>query len=384
MKTRVALFCLIVASITAIRLQGQNYIYATGNPTFSTQIPIENGFIDLNNGEIHMAIPLATHTQRGRIPLNESLVYDSRIWQISSSGGYSWQPTNVPGSMAGWRLVSNNTAQAPTFNSAYTEYGSCGPGQQQYPTQEFFWNFVWVDAQGTSHSFATTLTQQLPLNPCQENVQNENATGSALDGSGYSISVTYDPNSQGLDFVVYDVDFNQVYPIVQDTNGNYYSSDSNGNLIDTLGRTPVMTTINGNQITYKVLGWNGTYYSYIVTTGTVYYNTNFNQTLQGYHIHDTSGSFTAIQSIQLPDLSSYQFTYDSGTSSGHYGELTSVTLPTGGVIQYSWLTYTDAFQNRNRWVSTRLKDSGDLPPFSQPLITGVSRVWVRGEYSPPS
>jgi hypothetical protein len=107
MKTSYVLICLLVAAIVTSAAHAQSYVYATGNPSFSTQIPIENGSINVNNGEIHMEIPLATHTQRGRIPLVESLEYDSRIWQIVPA--YSWQPTNVPNSMGGWRLVTNNT-----------------------------------------------------------------------------------------------------------------------------------------------------------------------------------------------------------------------------------------------------------------------------------
>jgi hypothetical protein len=64
-------------------------------------------------------------------------------------------------------------------------------------------------------------------------------------------------------------------PLIQDPNGNYLSQDTNGNLVDTLGRTPVLTTTSGNQIYYDVLGYGGTRARYTVTTETVYYNTAF-------------------------------------------------------------------------------------------------------------
>ena len=106
MKRMLVLLCLALGPCAEQWLYSQNYVYAIGNQPFSTQIPIENGFINVNNGEIHIEISLATHAQRGRLPLNERLVYDSRIWQIISNGGYSWQPTNVPNSMGGWRFVT--------------------------------------------------------------------------------------------------------------------------------------------------------------------------------------------------------------------------------------------------------------------------------------
>ena len=93
---------------------------------------------------------------------------------------------------------------------------------------------------------------------------------------------------------------------------------------------------------------------YTVTTETIYVNTQFGQSA----VSEFTGSFTAIQSIQLPDGYSYGFTYDSGTGSGNYGELTSVTLPTRGTIQYSYSNFLDSFQNQNRWLHTRVKDGG--------------------------
>jgi hypothetical protein len=104
-KSLATSLCLGLALIAQSRAQAQNYVYATGSPTSSTQIPIENGFINVNNGDIHIEIPLAVHQQRGRLQLNERLVYDSRIWKIAlnpSTGGNWWQPTNVPNSMGGY------------------------------------------------------------------------------------------------------------------------------------------------------------------------------------------------------------------------------------------------------------------------------------------
>jgi RHS repeat-associated protein len=347
-KFAIVVLCLLFVLAAKRQLDAQNYAYAIGNQSFSTQIPIENGFINVNTGEIHIEIPLATHLQRGSLPLNESLVYDSRIWQIvNNNGSLSWQPTNVPNSIGGWRLSPSATA-APTYSSFDTEYGSCGPGQEQLPTQEAFWSFAWTDPQGTNHLFDAGFDQQLPI-PCDPNQQPASTAGYALDGSGYYMTMTYDPNIDGVDSVVYDGQGNQVYPLLQDPNGNYMSTDANGNLIDTLGRTPVLTSTSGNQIYYDVLSNGGARLRYTVTTETVDYLTLFNQIA----VSDVRGSFTAIQSIQLPDGSSYSFTYDNS-----YGELGSITLPTGSVIQYSYQNFYDSFNNNNRWLHQRVKDGG--------------------------
>jgi RHS repeat-associated protein len=352
-KFSAALFCLAFVLSGSKQLCAQSYVYATGNPTFSTQIPIENGFINVNNGEIHIEIPLAQNTQRGKEQLNERLVYDSRIWKIVSNGNYVWEPTNVPNSMGGWQLSAGFT-DPPTYSSYYSEYGSCGEGQETLPTQEYFGSFAWTDPQGTNHKFGTGFYQSLPLQPCAPNQTPSSGSGYTLDGSGYYMTMTYDPSFDGVDTVVYDKQGNQVYPLLQDPNGNYMTSDSSGNLVDTLGRTPLETSTSGNKITYSVLTYGGTRVNYVITTETINYNTNFGQEAVGEGI----GSFTAIQSIQLPDGSMYSFGYDSGTTAGNYGELTSITLPSGGTIQYTYSNFLDSFQNQNRWLHTRVKDGG--------------------------
>lgn len=353
-------FCLIVTNCT----YAQNYVYATGNPTFSTQIPIENGFINVNNGDIHIEIPLATQPQRGRLQLAEKLVYDSRIWKIVSNGGYSWQPTNVANSMGGWVFSSGLGAGTVSY-STYGGSVPCDNNPADLISYSQYWGWMWKDPQGTTHPFYTVSTLKYGnggpkcTNPP---TGTPSSSGLASDGSGYNLQI-----SNYSTPIITDQQGNVYYPTLTgvnyppsssnlevDSNGNYFSTDANGNLVDTLGRTPVLVSTSGNQIYYDVLTYNGSRSRYTVTTETVNYSTAFAQEA----VSEASGSFTAIQSIQLPDGSSYSFTYDSGTSSGNYGELTSVTLPTGGVIQYSYTNFLDSFQNENRWVHTRVKDSG--------------------------
>jgi RHS repeat-associated protein len=332
-------------------LSAQNYLYDTGSPTFSAQIPIENGFINVNNGDIHIEIPLATHQQRGRLQLNERLVYDSRIWQIVANGSYSWQPTNVPNSMGGWTFQSGQSVG--TISSVFlgSTQVRCDDNALGRPVGTYYYS--WTDPSGTKHVF-NALWTKYPTICSNEIGVPQDASGVATDGSGYSIQLSGTLTGFPTTTQVSDVNGNQVYPQLQDTNGNFMSADSNGNLVDTLGRTPVLVSTNGNLIYYDVLGPGGARLRYTVTTETISYSTAFNE----YQVTEVSGSFTAIQSIQLPDGSSYTFNYDSGTSPGNYGELTSVTLPTGGTIQYGYTNFMDSFQNQNRWVNIRVKDGG--------------------------
>jgi hypothetical protein len=73
----------------------QTYLNATGMPTFLTGSNVENGFVNLGNGILHLEIPLATFPQRGKMALTAKLVYDSRMWQVVNN---AWAPTNVANS----------------------------------------------------------------------------------------------------------------------------------------------------------------------------------------------------------------------------------------------------------------------------------------------
>jgi hypothetical protein len=75
-KYLLALLVLLTATFSSANAQG--YLYATGSPIYSTSLPIDRGIVNVNNGDIHLEIPLATKQQRGSLSLNEKLVYDSR------------------------------------------------------------------------------------------------------------------------------------------------------------------------------------------------------------------------------------------------------------------------------------------------------------------
>jgi len=78
-----------------------------GAPTFAATQPVELGFIDVSNGNLHQTVALGSFPQRGRLSLSAGYVYDSRIWQVVCTTSCSWQPTNVPSSQGGWRYISS-------------------------------------------------------------------------------------------------------------------------------------------------------------------------------------------------------------------------------------------------------------------------------------
>jgi len=363
----------VIVLCVSARSNGQGYLYGIGNQTWGVNIPVENGSINVGNGQIHLELPLATHAQRGSLALNETLVYDSRIWQIVANGSsYSFQPTNVPNSQAGWRFVAvNETGTIQVITQA--ENMDCyqgNPSGNQLAYYNYWFN--WTDPSGAVHSFPVQ-TQQPVSGFCSgSSVQyvlpnTPSASGYAADGSGYSVSVTNYTNA-----TVHDARGNQVYPIVADRNGNSYSTDANGNLVDTIGRTPILKSTSGNQTYYDVLTIGGARKRYTVTTQTINVHTAFGQS----GVSDYSGSLTAIASIGLPDGTSYTLNYDSGTSSGNYGELQSITLPTGGTVYLSYANYLDSYQNQNRWLESYSGGNGSytFTPSVVTQCTGSNKV----------
>lgn len=315
-------------------VEAQDYTTAIGTPSFTTAEPVELGFIDVPNGNLHIEIPLVSLPQRGSLSYNARLVYDSRIWQIVSGTSLTWQPTNVANSMAGWRLVTGAETGAVTSH-VFTR--RCDD-MVQYTV----YSFTWTDPNGTGHDFFPGTTRD-KSSACQ--FDQPSGDSFAIDSSGYHIYVTNYYRA-----TVYAPDGTQVYPTVQDTNGNYFTTDANGNIVDTVGRTPLKVTNNADgTITYAVLNPSGGYSNYTLTKQPMNVSTSFGQS----GVTESTTAITGVQKLTLPDNTSYSFTYDSGLTPGYYGELATVTLPTGVVINYNYTTFADGYGMRNRWISGR-------------------------------
>ena len=378
MQTRVLrpLILYVCILVTLCRSYGQSassdYVYATGSPNFSVNIPVQNGFINVANGNLHLEFPLAGSKQRGNLTLDEKLVYDSRIWMIGHYSNYYWWPTNVPNSSDGWRFVSG--AETGTTSPEYLGYNSdyCDPywyvdgGFDTNQCYQGWMSYSWTDPSNTVHQFDVQWVYQNG-DPYYgwSGGSPQTVTGYAADASGYTIQLSGNNDSPPTSIQIFDTSGTQVYPQVIDRFGNYFSKDGNGNLIDTLGRTPVLVTQSGNVTYYDVLKAGGTRARYTVTMGSISIGTSFGQPA----VNEWSGTLNTIQSIGLPDGSSYSFNYDN------YGAVTSVTLPTGGTAYYSWMTYFDSYHNANRWVTSASgKESATLAPSVVTYCSGPTQT----------
>lgn len=352
---------------SAIPAKAQTYLQSIGVPTFTTKLPVENGFINAANGSLHLEIPFGSFPQRGGPPDKIVLMYDSAIWTWY---GGSWSPDNISvytglvpdtqssieRSAGGWRVVTSREPGYLSYGQTFSGY--CAPDNSSMWRTMSPW--IWTAPDGTQHSFKA-LTEA-PVAPSSCNGTGiPSSSAYATDGSGFYISITNYTNA-----VVYAPDGTQVigdaFPD-EDTNGNYivmnhtWNSSTNVDTwtyTDTLGRT-IMTAQNNrssNVYTFAVLNPQGTTSTYTVLTQTINVDTNFSL------YNNYSNVITVVSEIDLPDGTKYYFGYDSGTTPGYYGLLNSMTLPTGGQIGYSFSNFTDSYGNPSRWVSGRTTADG--------------------------
>jgi RHS repeat-associated protein len=342
--------------VTTLHAQDQDgYLDAIGIPPYTGTLPVESGFVKTANGVLHLEIPLGTFPQRGGHQFKAALVFDSNIW---SSGAL---PVNIPAandntsvSLGGWRIVTSadrgSVDYVPVDGAICTRDGT--------PEWEYEQSFVWYAPEGTSHGFGFRTQSGLPTQ-CNDGSQYNHPNGSsfALDSSGF-----YMVSDSNFNITVRAPDGSLVYPTVEDTNGNYYTSTlfpdyfdhfgegyyggvfARGTVTDSLGRNLVTVSISGTVIYIDVLNSRGSTSRYTLTTQQIPLNASF----PGGYIF-SGHSITAIQSIQLPDNTSYSFKYDCDSGSGnaacgspsgqyYYGELISMTLPTGAQINYTYST----------------------------------------------
>src|SRR5229473_506724 len=86
-----------------------DYLERVGRPDFHVVQPVEMGFVDLANGNLHLEFPMAAIQQRGGMQLAVKLTYDSRIWGRQPNPGLQWIPDSGHighGFVGGWKVLA--------------------------------------------------------------------------------------------------------------------------------------------------------------------------------------------------------------------------------------------------------------------------------------
>jgi RHS repeat-associated protein len=333
-------------------------VFAQLNPGTETALPPNSVYqgsgidkVNLQNGNLHIEIPLLSLAQRGGKTLTWKFVYDSPQWQAV------WVPQSYPlvgyyvvneQGTEGWRLESPLGWSVLRVSTPLTCAANSTPYTQT--TYDLF------DPQGTQH----LLGVRLETTPCLGEV----VSGPTLDGSG----VVY--NSQTNTIIL--KDGTQLSAGAQDANGNTIFNSSG----DTLDRSG-LTTTNGTTSS----GAPYTLYSYYDSNGTQQsYRVDFAQinlvpdlcSIVNYSTCYGGGSFPTWtpSMLTLPNSTTYQFAYNNNTP----GELQQMTLPTGATIAY---TYEDGYFGHVVPKSPHFNWNGGMAVTSRIVtVGGVASTWT--------
>ena len=281
--------------------------------------------IDLANLNAHLSMPIVNKAGRG-LPFSYVYSYDSSVWFATAVNGVqTWQP------VLGWGWRGSTEAATGYISYTKTKEKCRNAGGALVPGIDLMSNWVYHDSTGIPHKFSGSTkvyTACTTLVMSFTNTTND-GSGFTLNANGYSGTITVQDGSIVTPPIVTPTGAGDFI----DRNGNEITATNANVFTDTLGQTAL--TISGtNPKTLSYTGPSGTQ-SFTVKYTTYTVQTNFGCS----GISEFSASSTPLVSeIDLPDGTKYSFSYEATYqhTPNVTGRLASVTLPTGGVISYSY------------------------------------------------
>jgi RHS repeat-associated protein len=302
--------------------------------------------ISTSNGNLHIQIPLVSTPGRG---LNASVfyLYDNQGWSFNCTPSGS----NSCKSSAYFPERSNSMGGQVNPNSSFTWTYSqtgqkCTAGSATSTLLQGS-NYVLREPDGTKHSFilSTVFENNTTCNVQHPSPQQLYAT----DGSGWILLVStvnlLATEAIRKDGTVVNLGAPQLSGgSLEDTNGNQLAA------VDTLGRTvPALTAGPPNSNTELLIysDSSGTSRTITLTESSVPVTSSFCAPSQ-IDCNDFSGTIGAYSQISFPNNRAYTFTYVPNS----YAQLSSVTLPTGATISWTWQTTCGIFDPSTGTTST--------------------------------
>ncbi len=292
--------------------QGAPNEYQIGLPPYADFSGSDFENVQLNNGNLHIEVPLWNATGRG-LPVGFKYVYDSLGWGFNEHCG----------SRTG--TCTDNVAP----HSSHLALQLVGP--QSYSFGGTIRNFVCPQNQSVlTYSYSMSAPDGTKHHFVPDPIQSGNEAGClphpstvyADDGSGWILQL--DPSTgTALRAVGKDGSIITSGAIIEDANGNEITTT------DTLGRQ-----FSGNSFYDS----SGILRTVSVASQTFTIQTNLCQFSTADFCNERSGLWSAPQVITLPNGMAYTFSYDQngGPTHPYYGQPLSVTLPTGGQITWGW------------------------------------------------
>jgi YD repeat-containing protein len=322
----------------------------SGDLPYSTQVGSDTEHVELSNGNLIINIPFVSLPGR-KMTFDFGIRYDASFWTPTQLSDFLvWNPEQrnwlTPATL-GW-----------TTNQPYLTYVSgttlCqnitapeqGPGGSNplfsYQGGSYEKGFTLTDEQGSKHPTLINIQESGGCPMAEWNITND--TSPDINQSGWWIPGGLDfrkPSGNALTPA-------GVFSFIDSTNINAFFTDMAGEIDprnnkqvlapgsqDSIGRTPLTQTASGNTISYSIPDASGTSRTYAVAlTSLANVQTAFN--LPGWHEYNQPRQ--VVSSVTLPNEQSYVFGYDNGGPGGamQYGEVTSLTLPNGARVDYTW------------------------------------------------
>lgn len=271
--------------------------------------------IQVNNGNLHIEIPITSYPGRG-VTAPVKYVYDNKGWTIDTFCNAHGFCADHVASEPGSNMILNIANPFKYTGSTKTIHQQCTPGITEIART----GRVLREPNGTKHHLLPD-PAIAGGNSCWGDL---NGPAYTEDGSGLVIinGATYrkDGTRVGADFL-------------EDTNGNQILPGSGG-FTDTLGRT---IPLDGTYFDSS-----GTQRQIQVITTSVAISTQLCWFGNGDTCDEKIATWTVPGQIIFPNGMTYTFTYVQN----QYGEPSSVTLPTGGQISWTWNTTPDSAGRR--------------------------------------
>jgi RHS repeat-associated protein len=286
--------------------------------------------IDTTSGNLNFSIPLLKVLSRGGWSVAFALSYNSQIWRKDAAG--TWWLGYDSGYGLGWMLQAGSIVPVWTSTSQIDHYLYTDSTGAEYSLATNT-NGVWTGREGVYISFDTN-TNRLYFNDGSFWVMGSQSSGSEPDAG-------------------------TMYPtLIQDSNGNQititYDNGNSSSRITSITDPRTTVGFSGTlsptyTFTYSAGHLNliqsmvGTPESYSFSYATQPLNSPFSPSI-------SYGSITYLQSMTIYGLGiSHQFQYDStGT-----GELTQMTTPLGGTLQWQYRAFAYGSGISLREVQTR-------------------------------
>jgi len=379
-KSFVLLTFLLCTSLSAQVATGTQAFGSFGGGPFDS--------INLGNLNVHFAVPILHKAGRG-VPFDYALSYDSSIWTPGTvNGTLQWVPA------ANWGWTAQTLATIGYLYTATTDSQGtpikCSGGFGVYTT--YTSTYTYYDWLGQSHPFPGSTWDKVGSGGCSGTTYGPTLQAVATDGSGYSLTA---PANQTGDKVT--TKFGAIVATnvgggggsgsTQDANGNYVSvNSSTRQFYDTLSGSTAVLTLAGtgtpsSPITYSYTAPSGSAAKYTVNYTQYTVATDFGV---GGVAEFGRTSVALVSSIQLPDTTEYQFTYEatpgsctplSGTYANNCvtGRIASVSLPTGGTVDYGYTGGSNGIESDGSTASLTRQLSTDTGSWSytRQLVSGT-------------